>query len=553
MELRWWRLDDLAILAGAIQIGFVCALLLWSAALFAVAIPISWFHLPLAALTAGAFGWWVATELFPQTRARAFAWTFAGSVIAFCLFVLVERMLYDVSWDGQAYHAEAIIQLAGGWNPIRGELPSGLAWANVLTFYTKGPWICAAAVYALTGSLEAGKCFHLLLMTACGLFAFAAVSNLPNVSRRWVVIVSGLLALNPVTLAQMHTYYVDGLLLSLITIGVSLLLLFDSRPHRVLLVLLACAVVLTINVKLNGPIYLAIIAGGYCIWDAWRKRPSLELAVALFAGGLVGGAFVGFNPFISQFASRLSTEGWQFLLSDWLSLLSIQTEAPANIRQMNRFAKLFLSLVSSSDIAPIGSYAQLKVPFTVSMAEIRAFAVPDVRIAGFGPLFGGALLLVLVLLGVVIIRYRGNLLRNNLLVLSVLTMISAFPNPEMWWARFAPQVWLAAMLVLMAGKSLLATHSRWLPIALATTIAINVAIVYLPNVRTRFYASRGVAEQLAELRHQPTPLLVAFNEFAATRQRFQQHRIRYVEVDAVPCAGPDRRRVSGSEAVFCRQ
>ena len=547
------RIDDLAILAGAIQIGFVCALLLWSSALWALGIPISWYHFPLAALTASAFGWWVATELFTQTRGRAFVCALGGSAFGFSLFVLLERALYDVSWDGQAYQTEAIIQLARGWNPIRGELPSGLDWATLLTFWPKGPWICATVLYKFTGSIEAGKSFHLLLMSACGLLAFAAVSNVPHITRRWAVVVSVLLACNPVSLAQMHTYYVDGLLLSLITIVVSLLLLFDSRPQRVLLVMLACAVVVVMNVKLNGPIYLAIVAGGYWICYAWRKRSSVDLAVSLFGGGLVGGTLVGFDPFISQFFSRLWIGGWRFLLSDWISLLSIARESPENFRHLNRFAKLFISLASRSEIASLGSTSQLKVPFTVSMSEIRAFAAPDVRVAGFGPLFGGALLLALMLLIVLVIKYRGELLRSNVIVLSAFTMVSAFPNQEMWWARLAPQMWLATMLMLIGGKSLLSTRQRWLPIALATTLAINVAIVYLPNVLAQYKASREVAAQLAELTHQQTAFIVTFNKFAATRQRFQQHRIRYVEVDALPCAEHDRVHLDMSLAVICQQ
>ena len=61
-------LIDGAILTAAVQVAFVCSLLLWSVLLFALKTPIQWFHVPAAALLAGGFGLWAAGTLFPRER-----------------------------------------------------------------------------------------------------------------------------------------------------------------------------------------------------------------------------------------------------------------------------------------------------------------------------------------------------------------------------------------------------------------------------------------------------------------------------------------------------
>ena len=302
----------------------------------------------------------------------------------FVCFVVVERALYDVSWDGQAYQAEAILALGRGWNPLYDSLPDGLDWGAYLTFWSKGPWITAAGCYVLTGSLEAGKAFHLMLMTSTGLLVFAAAATMA-VPKRWAVLISVLLACNPVSLAQMHTFYVDGLLASLLAMTVSLLILIVHRADR-------------------GPAASAVggrrpdhqcqaewprvsrnhhdwLLAWYTLQKGARWR---ALAASLIGGGVVGGLFAGFNPYMSEFVTRLWAVGYQFLLSDWMSLLLITRDSPENFASLNRFEKVVLSLFSKSDVLPTLGPSSLKIPFTVSASELHAFTVPDVRMAGYG-------------------------------------------------------------------------------------------------------------------------------------------------------------------------
>src|SRR5262249_15277487 len=260
------RMTKLSILLGAILLAFPCSLLLVSSTLFFLGISISRFHVPLAAAMAAGFGWWGVNFYFPQERIRTFGLLFGPAVISFSLFALLCSRIYDISWDGQTYHAEGIVQLANGWNPFFEAPRDGLAFRGsgvyagpfYLIFSAKGPWICAAALYKFSGSFEAGKAFHLTLILACFSVFFAALSTFRNIKWPWALMLSSLVALNPVSICQMFTYYVDGLLASSLGIAVGMFILIYRRPDRFKMAVLAMAVILATNAKLNGALYIAI-------------------------------------------------------------------------------------------------------------------------------------------------------------------------------------------------------------------------------------------------------------------------------------------------------
>jgi len=284
--MRKSGMTKLSILLGAILLAFACSLLLVSSTLFFLGVPISWFHVPVAAMMAAGFGWWAVNYYFQHDRVRVFGIVFGSAVISFFLFAILSSRIYDLSWDGQTYHAEAMVQLANGWNPFRDVAPPGLVlhknpwfFPIYLTFFPKAPWICAAALYKLSGSFESGKAFHLLLILACFLFSFAALSTFRSIKWQWRLILSLLIAFNPVSVCQMFTYYVDGQLSSLLAITIALLILVYRRPDPVLKVVLTLAVILMINVKLTGALYVSIVTGGYWLFYAVvRKAHRAEVA-----------------------------------------------------------------------------------------------------------------------------------------------------------------------------------------------------------------------------------------------------------------------------------
>ena len=118
---------------------------------------------------------------------------------------------------------------------------------------------------------------------------------------------------------------------------------------------------------------------------------------------------------------------------------------------MGRGERLLTSLLSTWEVSP-GPSVNLKLPCTVSLTEIKHFASPDVRVGGFGPLFGGALLLAIVVSGLLLWRYPGRRCEHNgQIVLMALIGAKTLLFSETWWARFAPQLWLIPTMAGLLG------------------------------------------------------------------------------------------------------
>jgi hypothetical protein len=391
------------------------------------------------------------------------------------------------------------------------------------------------------------------LMVATGLFSSAALSTYRGIKRSGVFVLSGLIALNPVSVAQMYSYYVDGQLASLFSIAVCLLVLIYRRFECVLILALLMVIILIVNVKLNGALYIAILSGGYWLWYAMvKKERRIVLALWIIFSGVVGSILVGFDPYITQYVSKLFQTGNPFYPTDWQGLTGVVSNYPVDFTTMNRWHKLFIALFSQSDNSKLA--AKLKIPFTLSLNELFIFNTPDVRIGGFGPLFGGSLILAIAVLIMLVWKYRKRLLlAGSVLVLAGLIVISSVSNSEMWWARYTPQLWLIPILVSALGLWLVRRHdrSRWLIYSLIVTLFINSMLIISVNTIGTVGNSISVSQQLHELKSRPYPLPIQLNGFVGTGHRLDIAGIRYIEVNPLVCSPGKQVKIVSSQAYFC--
>lgn len=539
------------LLLGATNIVFVGLLLLISSVFLLIGIPLEWYHLPLAATLSAFFVWWGAGHYFPQTQRRAFLITSACAFGAFAVFAMVNGLIYDTSWDGQNYHFEAILQLADGWNPFH-EAPTNAIFPQLLEFFSKSPWISAAGLYELTGNLERAKGFHMFLMLAAYSLSVAAFSTFRTLTPRWIVLLSMLVTFNPVSLYQMFTFYVDGLMSSLLMIAISLFVLLYRRPSRVLMVTLASAIIILVNIKLTGVIYAAIFVASYSLWFIIHKTPSrIELVTWLIAGFFIGVLIVGYNPYVTQYASKFLSNADPFYPSDLKTLVPLQYNTPGNFLSMTWGEKLLASLLSKSQAN--SSPSQLKWPFTVSFDEILAFYAPDVRVAGFGPLFGGVSLLTAGLLITMLVRYwRRLMLASSLLFLLIVVLISGLSNSEAWWARYVPQLWMLPLLIILLVKvavppGKLHAFSRIAVVILCT----NQLLVALPSIVTAVGQSILLTQQLSQLKNTGERIAVDFNYFVSAEFRFREWGINFQSVAELPCPPQQQILIIGTETRIC--
>jgi len=188
-------------------IGLLAALFALGAARLACGQPLTGWLLPPALAAGAALAVWAAR---PQDGGRALAVSAlrALGALGACAAAALAfgAAFYDVSWDGQVYHQQAVLALAEGWNPFW-DAPLSIAarpdniWIN---HYPKAAWIAQAILFRATGSLEAAKGLQLLPLAAAALLVFAALRA--RGLRPWSAgVLAALTAGNPVALAQVFT------------------------------------------------------------------------------------------------------------------------------------------------------------------------------------------------------------------------------------------------------------------------------------------------------------------------------------------------------------
>jgi len=144
------------------------------------------------------------------------------ALVAVVLATVACGCVLDLSYDGNTHHKQAVAFLAQGWNQLGGSVagfsafqelyPSGDAIQLWIDHYARGPWLYGAALYDLTGWIEAGKSYTLVSMLAAGIMlgAFLARRGFAG----WQCALVALLAVvNPITVPQMITYYNDAVLM----------------------------------------------------------------------------------------------------------------------------------------------------------------------------------------------------------------------------------------------------------------------------------------------------------------------------------------------------
>lgn len=526
----------LLFLVGATILVFYAALLVVQAGTLLAGASLHNAGTLLAAALALGYFWLVGMRLY-HLPVKSMLVGFAGLMVIAVVCGLVAAYYFDLSWDGRDYQQKAIRQLAGGWNPVYVEIqPSDMydnAWLN---HYPKGPWIAAASVVKVTGGIESGKIFNLLLIVAVFLISLSAFWSYTRLRFWQMLLLSLFLAANPVSTSQSLSYYVDGQVSSLlILMGLCLLLCLKSADFGHLAAL-AAVIMLGLNVKFTGTAYtllllavivlITVFAGQFGKLTYARKT----IWMTVFFGLLLGLLVVGYQPYVTNtlhyghpfypiYGSR--TFNKEFV---------IQGQAPPDFETLGWSEKLYRSIFSPSSSQMGVDSGPLKFPLRVSRPEVTAFARPDVRVSGWGPLFGATLVVALAGLALLLFVSRKFTLRT--LALLGLVAGTTLLNSEAWWARYSPQLWLLPVIVL--GALWLADDRRaargWLKIIgaiLSILMIANLVLVSGAYLAYNTLSSRRLHATLADLRQSSEEVMLYYGPLEAVGMRLQDYGIPY--------------------------
>lgn len=521
-----------AALFGVSLLVCLALVLLLAATGFLLGQPVQSWYVPLGVLLAALLCW---------RGARLYQFRYPGLTAGMVMLIQLALLgagamviggVYDLSWDGQWYHQEGIIRLVQGWNPLSDFTTSqGYSTDMLVKNYAKGPWIAAAGLTRLTGDIEQAKIFNVALILAAFAVTYAALTTLGGLAPVVRVIIALLAALNPVSVYQCLSFNLDGQVASLILCLLCLLYLVGTRLDHVLVVGLIAAVILLVNAKFTAVVYALVLIGSALVWLLARRHTHEAARLAGSCGmAVVLSLYVGINPYLTNTIAY----GNPFYpaLGSGIDVLALQR--PADFMAMSAPERLVVSLLARTDNPKAPRGAELKWPFTL-VEDPAVYEAYDTRLGGFGPLFSGALVLTLPLL--VLAVWRPQRFLPALLLMGVLVG-SALTNPEAWWARLAPQLWLmpvVAIIVYLRERGLLRALGALLVIVLAANIGL-IAIRYVPASVER---SRQLHARLAELAHVGEVVAVRFRTARSSGVRLDNSGVPYIETGELLCAEPE--------------
>lgn len=522
--------EKILLISANDAVCLLASILLVSTFLFVLKIPINTYSLPISFVLSIIFNIWFSKKV----KADFIIQSIAKSImlIFFLVSMFVSSSVYDLSYDGQAYHQEAVVLLNHGWNPFFRTLVNE-ATANLerwLNHYPKGIWIIAANIYKLTDNIESGKV--LSIFSGFIAFAFVLLGYFKlKINFYLKLLISALFALNPVFLYQSLSYYVDGVLASLLVSLAFISLRIVTQREKVLFWPFLFVSVILINIKLTAVVFFGVLAFAFFLylWISDQLKLSFWFAKLTIVSGLIGILFVGFNPYITNFSSK-GNPLYPAMGEDAYNY--VETNTPENYWSLKPPIRLLASIFSQSSLARgKGKFGALKLPITISQREIESFRQTNIKVGGFGALFGLAFLLSV--FGFIYYQFNWPHLQERLVSLSVITLIFGFAAiiPTSSVARYVPFVWwipCIIILLLFTQKSIVMNIIGSLIIIIVITNNFLVGAYYYPY---NFKQSKQLEKQLNDLSHTIiSPLHVNFGHFGSTKVKLNKYNIPYNEV-----------------------
>lgn len=486
--------------------------LLITTILYFVKVTASPFHLPIIYLISTAVFW----ILYKKDNWRENVIPIVIGTVILVGSIYISSNIYDTTADGNTYHKLAIGALKNGWNPsYESSRDFTTEKGNVfdvsddninalwVDHYGKATEIFASVIYAFTSNIESGKAYTILFMYIC----FVIIGNYLYTNRKFHFLaalgIALVVAFNPITIVQIGNYYVDAtLMMSLFLILYSCFVICEENDHNLrkeALLILACSIIWCINSKFTGLAFAGIFC---CVFYFYWLYKSYKAGRDIFIKDLktytifyvitviVAIGIVGFSSYTKNMIDHghplypLSGKGH-------VDNMVVQ-EQPKSFADKNHIEIFLISLFSKGqNVSP--SYSsenvqpQLKIPFTFTKDELSNYSIPDIRMAGFGPLFSGVFIIACIVAVIIIVRLiqnkKYNLLIPYLIVLGI-TAVLIIALDGGYWARYIPYVYAIPVISLIY---LLYSTEHKIKIGIGTILVIlmifNSGLVFKVTLR----------------------------------------------------------------------
>lgn len=461
-------------------------------------------------------------------------------LIAFMIIVftiLIANIFYDNTWDGNTYHKEMIGLMKNGMNPVF-NTESGDIWTQ---HYARAVETFSAVTYSFTGNIESGKSINFLLM----LVLFGQIIKYlrdKKVNLFVSIILAFIIALNPISLIQSVSYYVDGVFTNTLFLLILLLVKMtdknDTMDKKLKEYFLAIITVIGINIKFTSLLICTMFIGVfilYWLYIAIKEKMFKKVFLKIFKYFAIiyifGVILVGASVYVKNFVEH--SHPFYPLQGEETGVDIVNGNEPTGLEKYSHVEKFIYTLFSKTytwyDKKP-----ELKIPFSVYTSELDSMQYVDTRVGGFGPLYSGILILSIpVLLFYLIKKIVKKDRRNILLIMIVLAIILPTPIlPVVWQLRYYPQFYLLpliALLLIIEDKDKNIIKNIYASII--TIAFIGNVLLFVPSLLNSLKQSIRVNRQLIYLYEQSISkdLIISIEDCpnAGARYNLEDKNIKY--------------------------
>lgn len=376
--------------------------------------------------------------------------------------------LYDRSSDGNTYHKDAIGVLKEGFNPVyesskdfikkrEDESKTKTEYSIWTDHYAKANWIIAGNFYSVTGNIESGKAMNIIGIYILFGLLWGSLASILGTKKSFLIAL--IASINPITAAQVFTYYNDQLVCVYLFLAIFYLIRLDqdikNRENWIIYIL---SFIILSNMKFNGLGYLLVFSFLFVckyLYKAIKEKKFLKIFqrltliyVPLF---IISLGIIGYPTYIKN---TIDHQNPFFPLYDENGEDIISAQQPQKFANMNNLEKLFLGTFSKANNLRENDKTELKVPFVVYKEELTPSMSNDLRISGWGLWFSGLFICSIIIL----CKYYKNYKKDTWILYTLgITIILLTIMSESWWARYTPHFYLfiilSAYILLKYGKS----------------------------------------------------------------------------------------------------
>ncbi len=396
--------------------------------------------------------------------------------------------IYDTTSDGNTYHKLAVGSMKNGWNPLYGSCKDYTEEdGNVVTVadgnrnylwvdhYAIGTEIISANIYAFTGNIESGKVSSIIMMYICFGITLAYLSEDRKMKLFRSIIVAFVLSVNPITVTQIGTFYVDtALAMSLFIMFIELFKITHAQNENKVenykvtftnnieeYLILGMSILICANAKLTGLAYSGLFCIAFYIYWLIKNRKDKNLLKSTFIINtlfylivlIVTIAIVGASSYLMNLIKHKSLF-YPLSGEDHVENM-VNREIPESLSTKSHLEQFLTSIFSKGKNVSPAYYPEqheepeIKIPFTMTRSELKNYVIPDIRMGGFGPLYSGIFIISTITTIIAVIDFIKNKKTNQLIPYSIIVLISiglVLGLDGGYWARYIPYIYFISIM-----------------------------------------------------------------------------------------------------------